>query len=153
GLAGLRRGSESPEPAAGCGIVGADEAAFGAELRAPHQPLNYLAVDDERSTGIAVAFRRVGDLSLPDELAVAGVEGVEPGVGGRDEYLVLIDREAAGSAVSARDLRPEVVLPDQVAGSPVERLHDVAGVGEIDDAVMDDGGGLIGAAVVHGPDP
>ena len=50
-------------------------------------------------------------------------------------------------------LRAVAVFPDQLAGLAVDRLHDVAGVVEIDDAVVHERRGLVGAAFVHRPDP
>ena len=48
---------------------------------------------------------------------------------------------------------PHAIFPDQFAGAAVERLHDVVGIREIDDAVVHQRRGLIGAAFVHGPHP
>ena len=50
--------------------------------------------------------------------------------------LVAVDRDAAhGGAVGVGAV---AVFPDQIAGLAVERLDDVAGVVEEDDAVVDD---------------
>jgi hypothetical protein len=75
-------------------------------------------VDHQRPAGVAIAVRGVGNLGLPDHFAGARVEGIQLGVSGRDEHLVLIDREVACGAVRACRFRTEVVLPDQIARSP-----------------------------------
>ena len=85
---------------------------------------------------VRVALRAIGDRRLPDDLAVARIERDEPRVGRRDEDLVLVDREVAHRALPDAASRPDFVLPDQVARARVERLHDVAGVDEIHDAVV-----------------
>ena len=42
-----------------------------------------------------------------------------------------------------------MVLPDDFSGEAVDGLHDAAGVGQIDHAIVDDRGWLVGAALIH----
>src|SRR5262245_51968607 len=67
--------------------------------------------------------------------------------------LFIVNRQGARGAVGAGGFRTKSSLPDQVASAAIDRLESVAGVGEIDDSVVDDGRGLISSAVVHGPHP
>ena len=90
---------------------------------------------------------------LPGDLAGAGVQRVEAGVGGCEEQLVIVNRQRARGPVGAGGFRADAILPDQLARAAVERLQGIARVGEIDDSVVDDGRGLVGSAVVHGPHP
>ena len=106
-----------------------------------------------RAAGVAVALAIVGDRGLPDDLAGARIERDHLGIGGWQENFVLIDGQAARRAVSHGGFRTDVVFPDQVARARVQRLHGVAGVREKHDAVVNDGRGLGGAAIVHGPGP
>ena len=62
-------------------------------------------------------------------------------------------RQAADGADAAVGIRADAVFPDQFARAGVQRLHDVAGVGEIDDSVVDDRRRLIGAAARSWPTP
>ena len=57
------------------------------------------------------------------------------------------------SSRSQSTRRTDLVLPDQLAGRRVERLHGVHGVGEIHDAVVHERRRLIRAALVHRPHP
>ena len=65
--------------------------------------------------------------------------------------LVVINRYTAHRG--SRGARAVVIFPNDVAGASLECLHDVAGVVEVDDSVMDDRRGLIGSAFIHRPDP
>ena len=103
----------------------------------------------------AVALAVVGDDGLPHDLARARVERDEVGIGRGDENLVLIDGDIAHGAGSAalRALGPDAIFPDQIAGAAVERLHDVAGIGQIDDAVVDERRGFVRSAARSSPTP
>ena len=70
-IAGRRDGVEPPELFAGLGIVSAHEAFFFLIALAAAEAFEDLAVDHERTAGVAIAL---GDLRVPDFLAVAGVE-------------------------------------------------------------------------------
>ena len=76
-------------------------------------------------------------------------------VGSRDENLVLINGEVARRASPAALLscRTHAIFPDQFARAAVERLHNVVGIGEVDDAVVHQRRGLVGSALVHRPYP
>ena len=65
-----------------------------------------------------------------------------------EDQQIAVERQPA-----RRDLGADGVLPDQRARPCVERLDDPAGVGEIHRPVVDERGGLIGAAVAHRPHP
>ena len=71
----------------------------------------------------------------------------------RQKDLVLRNRDAADAAVARRLIGTDARFPDEVAGLAVERLDDVAGAGEIHDAVVHDGRRLIRARIVHRPHP
>ena len=95
----------------------------------------------------------VGDRGLPDDFAGAGIERVQAGIGGGQQQLVVVNRQRARGAVAAGGFGTDAILPDQVAGAAIKRLEGVAGVGEINNSVVDDGRRLVGAAVVHRPNP
>ena len=150
----LGDGVELPLQLASGRIVGADEAAIGSVSGAPGHPLNHLTARDDGTARCAEPLRPVGHDGLPDECAVARIERDEPGVGGRDDHLVLIDREIAHRALPELRHRPDFVLPDQVARGRVQRLHDVAGVDEIQRAIVHKRLRLIRADIfLHRPDP
>ena len=65
-------------------------------------------------------------------------------------HFVVVDREAALRAAGGR--RADAVLPDEIALARVQRLHDVAGIHDVHDAVVHDGRRLIGS-FIHGPHP
>ena len=153
-LAGVRDRVELPQLLAGRRVVGADEAAVRTVAGAALQPLNDLAARDDRSAGVRKPLRAIGDGRFPDLFAVARVERDEARVGGRDDQLVLVDRDVAHRAHADLRQRPDFVLPDQLAGAAVERLDDVARVDQIDDAVVDERHGLVRAALfADRPDP
>ncbi len=110
-------------------------------------------MDYDGPTCIAVALLWIGDGSLPHDLAAPGIERVQPGVGCGDEDVVSIDAQATRGAIRPRRIRTDPVLPDQIAGAPIESLHRVTRICEIDDPVMNDRGGLIRSTFIHGPHP
>jgi hypothetical protein len=75
------------------------------------------------------------------------------GVGGREEHLVLIKRDASIAAIEVWRSWADAVFPDQLTGPGIQRLHNIVGVGKEDDAVMDDWGHFVGAPLVHRPSP
>ena len=119
----------------------------------PPSPLHDLAADDDRSAGVAEALRVVGDAGGPDLLAGARVERDQPRVGRGEEELVLIDGQVAARAGELALLDAHLVLPDQIAGAYVERLHHRAEVGEVEHAVVRDRRGGVPSAFVHRPHP
>ena len=120
------------------------------------KPLHDLAVDHDGAAGIAVAFGVVGDGGVPHGLARTRIERGQVGIGGRDKHLVLINGEIAHGAGAAalRSSRPDAVLPDQLAGAGIERLNDVVGIRQIDNAVVHQRRGLVAPrCLVHRPNP
>ena len=67
--------------------------------------------------------------------------------------MVLINAQTPRRAVRAHRVRADAVFPNQIAGTAVESLHRVAGVGKVDDPVVNDRSGLIRSTVIHGPRP
>ncbi len=87
------------------------------------------------------------------DLAGDGIEGDEAAVVGGHVDLVAVDRGVAHGTKAADRIRPDLVLPDQIAGGGIERLHHVAGVAEIHDAVVHERHRLVRAGIVHRPAP
>ena len=75
------------------------------------------------------------------------------GIARRQKDLVVGNRDAANAAVARRLIGTHARFPDQVTRLSIERLHEVAGTGQINDAVVNDWGGLVRARVVDRPDP
>ena len=115
--------------------------------------MQHLALDDDRTAAVAETLRAVGHHHIPDLLAGARIERDEPCVGRGDDQVVLIERHAPHRALADDGVRADAVFPEQVAGTTVERLHEVAGVVEIDDAVVDDRCRFACASLVHRPLP
>ena len=80
---------------------------------------------------------------------VRAFESEQMRVRGSRKNLVLIDGQVAHGAGAAalRARGSEAILPDQLARSGVERLNDIVRIGQIDDAVVHQGRGLIGSAL------
>ena len=95
----------------------------------------------------------VGDDGVPHPRAGAGVERRQAGVGGGEEQLVAVDREVAAHARVAGRRHLHRVLPDEVAGGRVERLHHRADARDVHNAVVDDRRRRVPAALVHRPHP
>ena len=127
-----------PKLLAGGRIVGADEAALGPILRAARQPLHHLPVDHERPARVAVALSRIGDRGLPDDLAGARVQRVQPRIRGRDEHLVLIDRQAARGPYARVDSGPMRFSQIRSPVRPSSACTVLLVFDEIDDAVVHD---------------
>ncbi len=74
-------------------------------------------------------------------------------VAGRDENLVVVDRDAAHGGRGR--IGAVAVLPDQIAGLRVQGLQHHAGVVHVQHAVVDDRRGLVAVAraLLHGPAP
>ena len=133
---------EMPKELARARIKGADEASLLAFLRlvavATAEALQNFSADDDGAARIAESFVVVGDNGVPNDFAGAGIERDEMRVGSGHENLVLIDgqiaRGASAAALLARGARAS--LPDQIAGAAVERLHNVIGIRNIDDAIV-----------------
>src|SRR4029453_14605664 len=136
----------------GGGVVGADEAFFFAVGLTTAQPLNELALgDDWPAARPVVAFRSIADRRLPDGLSRFGVERHQACVARGGEHLVVVNGDPShGRAVGVLTV---AVFPNHVTGPAVDRLHHVAGIIEIDDAVVNDRSRLVRSAFIHGPDP
>ena len=150
GVARMRDGPHPPQLLAGVHVVAGDEAAAGLGIAAAGHALDQLAVGDQRAAGIAPALGPVAGGVIPHHLAGRRVERHDMGVGGRHEQLVLIDRHVALAerlaAFGHQLLRQSPgILPDQVAGRAIDRLHLVGIVEDVEHAVMHDRRGLGGA--------
>ena len=154
GLAGVRQRVELPGELPGRGVVGADEAAVGAEARAALQPLDHLAARHDRTARVREPQGPVGDHRRPDVLAVARVESDQPGIGGGENDLVLVDREVAHRPHPDLLDGTDLVFPDEIARRRVDRLHDVPRLHDVHRAAVDDRHVLVRADVVPDrPDP
>ena len=152
-FAALGDGVELPDLLPRLRVVGADVAAFRTEAFAPGQSLHHLAVDDDRAAGVREALFPIGDGDVPHQLAVSRIQRHQPRIRRRDKQLVLVKRHAAHRALADDRLRTHAVLPDQFAGATVERLDDVTGVDQIDDAVVHDRRRFAGARLRSSPTP
>ena len=152
-LAGSRDRVEFPQLLAGCRIVPADPAAVVPVPIASDKAVDDDAFDHDGAGGVCVALRAVGNGRRPHLFAGACVERDEPRVGCRDEHPVLVDRHVAHRGDPSRLVRAHMVFPNELAGSRVERLDEIQRVGEIHDAVVNDGRRLVGLAFVHRPGP
>jgi len=115
------------------------QAGFG--VAAAGHALDDRAVGDEGAAGVAPALGPVRGLVLPVDLAGLGVQRDDVGIRGREDDVVAVDRHVAlGEVVAAgvdqllRQLA--LVLPEQVAGGRVQRLHLVAVVEDEEHAVV-----------------
>ncbi len=129
---------EAPRELAGRAVVGGDVAAH-AVLRAAVAD-QHLVLDDARGAGDRVRLRRVDRDDRPGFLAGLGVEGDEASVEGSDVDAALPGRDAAVDHVAAGagsdgagHLR--VVLPEELAGAGVDRLHLAPGARGVEDPV------------------
>ena len=117
-------------------------------------PLIDEPVDDDRAARVPVALRRIGDPGLPRRAPAARVEREHRRVLRGDEDPVAPDREIAELVEPARQvaLQRTPVLPDQRAGVGLQRLDDVARVGQVHHAPVDERRRLV-HAVRHRPRP
>src|SRR5262249_124960 len=104
------------------------------------QSLEHFAVDDERTARIVVALR---DFGIPHELAIAGIDSFHVVSAGKVD-LVLINGNATHCDISA-----EVVFPNDLARGTIDGLKDGTCIRKVNDGVMNDRGGLVGAALIH----
>ena len=119
--------------------IGGDEAA-DAELAARRAD-HHLAVGDERRQRHVVAVLVVLDLRRPHLLAGLRVERDEHRVGGGEEHLVAVQRDAAAGPVQHDDVLGPAgccVAPEKRAGFRVDRDHLVARRRDEHHAVVDD---------------
>ena len=80
-----------------------------------------------------------GHVGVPPDRSGARVEADDVRIDRVEENQVLVDGQAAHLCGRAQPLvHFTAVFPDEVAGGGVERLHDVAGVGDVHHAVTDD---------------
>ena len=128
---------------------------FSSPIRlATSQPLDQLAVHDDRSAGGGVlALGAVADGGIPDDLAVAGVEGHQVRLVGGHVNVIAVDRDAAHRRRGR--VGSVAILPNQLAGLGVQGLQHHTVVVHVQHAVVDDGRGLVAEddAVLHGPAP
>ena len=143
GLARSRHSPEAPRPLAGAGVVGVEEAShpvLGA--RDAHDDLVF---HRQGRTGHRVTGLVVGDLDIPPDAARAHVERDQVGVDGRDEDLVAKSRDAP---IHLPTTRPHIVWkrpavgPDRPSRLHVERDDVAWRIGDVHDAVKDQGRGL-----------
>ena len=144
-VARLGNGRGAPELLAGVRVVAGDEAAFVLEALAAVDAADDDAVRDARPARLGEALPVIGPRGLPDRLARPRVESDDCRVVGGQVDLVPVEGDAAGRAPALRVIGILVpVLPDQLAGSRVECLDDVAGARQEHHAVMDERRGLVG---------
>src|SRR6185436_5511232 len=100
-----------------------------AELRGyarPRRADHDLAARDERPAVQAFAAPKVADGRVPDDLARRDVERDDMHVRGAEIEPVAVQCDAALVKRRRAALERVRVLPEQIAGARVERLHDVA---------------------------
>ena len=121
-------------------VVGGDEAA-DAELAAGDAD-DDLVLDDQRSMRDGVALLGLGDVSVPQRLAVLGVDGNQTRVDGAHEERVAGDRDSAIHAPAAEPCKRRrcvVVGPEHPPGRGVERDDVVGRLDCVHHAVDDQG--------------
>ena len=159
-VSGARDGRRAPQLGAGLRIVGGDEADVVLVPLAPGHPGYDLAPHDDRAAGVPVAEAAVGHLVLPDQLTRPRVEGDQLRSARAGVDLVTVDGDAAprhpGAAIDRqvlvlRNRLPARMLPEEIAGGCVERLH-AAAAGHVHHAVVHQRGHLVGARL-HRPGP
>jgi hypothetical protein len=98
-----------------------------------------LALGDERSAGDTILFV-VADFVVPDDAAGFDVEGDEVRVGSGNEERAGVDREVplevpfdAGTVAFGK---LACIVPEQITGGGVERLHTVAKAVNEDNAIV-----------------
>ena len=157
-LARRRNQAPPPELRAGRRVVRSDDAGLRSPLRHAAPTGDDLPVRDDRARGLVGGVHPVvEDPRLPHQAAGRGVEREDVVVGARVDDRVAVDGDVA---VGGRDgdVLLEVVgavpavLPDQVAGDGVDGLDDVARVGHVQDAVIDQRRPLLGS-LRHPPGP
>ena len=123
GLARPGDGAETPGFGAGLRVQRHDEVAAG---RAAGGANHDFPVGGERAPGDAVAGRGVGDRVIPHDIAGLHVQRHQVGVRRRHVQPVPVEREAALHRRRAVTRQPPRVLPEEVAGRRINRLHLVA---------------------------
>src|SRR5262245_60625352 len=132
-LPALRHRVEPPQLLPGVRIVGADVTPIRLEPGASGQALQNFAADDDRSAAVGETLVPLSNRNVPHEFARAGIKSRQSRITGGHEHLVLIDGDIAHRA---RGFGTDVMLPDQLARAPVKGLDDVAGINQVNDAVM-----------------
>ncbi len=138
-------------------MAGDKTAAGPRALRVASRTGDHPSLDDDRAGRLGDLLPIVGALGLPDDLAGPSVEGHEKGVVRGQKDLVVVDRDVPVAGSGTGDI-PRVVrdvaaiLPEQVAGRGVERLHGVAIAVDEHRAVADERHALVRAGG-HGPAP
>ena len=118
------------------------------------QTLDQLAFHGNRSAGGGVlVLGAIADGGIPDDLAIAGVEGDQVRFVAGHENVIAVDRDAAHRR-RAR-VGSVAILPNELAGLGVQGLQHLSGVVHIEHAVVDDGRGIVaqGVSILHGPTP
>ena len=156
-LTGASDARRAPQLFPGVRIVTGDEAHIILVPFAPGDAGDDLAVDDDGAGRVLVAEGGIRHLCVPRDLAGSRVERDEMCAARRSEDFVAEDRDVLlGAAALPPRCRGSVaartVLPDQIPGRRIERLHDVAWVGQVHDAVRHERRRLL-RAIVHRPRP
>ena len=147
-------GRGAPRQTAGASVDADDVAGVLAEALAAAQTGHDRAVGDHRPARETVALLVRRHVGVPAHRAGARVEADDVRVDGVEDDQVLVDGEAAHLRGGPQPLvHLAAVLPEEVAGRRVERLHDVAGVRDVQHAVAHDRGRLRDARLEPpGPD-
>ena len=147
GFAGAGDGVPAPETFAGVGVIGVEEAVEA--MIAGGDAHDDFILDDHGRGGGPIAFGGFGDFGFPEHGSVTSVEGDQVGVGGAEVDFIAVDGDAAVGASLQRGLA--FIAPDFTALAGVEGV-DFVGIGEVHDAIDDDGNGFQAAGgvdVVH----
>ena len=142
----------APELRPGQGVVGGDDACLRSVPRTTASSRHDLAVGDDRARRVTGrVLRVVDDRRFPDELAGGGVQREDEIVVGRVDDEAVVDRDVAVDVGQAPEVLGDVVghlasiLPLQVTGDRVDRLHDVSGIRHVEHAVVGERCALLAA--------
>ena len=142
-------GRGAPQLVPGVGVETDDIATLFPIAAAPGQPRHHLAIGDDRPARELVADALV-DVRVPDLLAGARVDRHHVRIRRVQEDLVVVHRDVAVHAAGGRppeavagSLGAPLVLPDEVASGGVERVHDLAGIRDVQHPVVHQGGRLL----------
>ena len=131
-------------------IVRQDHARGRAALGLAAAPRDDFTVRDDRARRLLGAMPIVEQLRLPLQLAAARVERVEIVVGARIDDRIAEDREVPIDG-RHRKIFAEIrgqrapVLPKQIAARRVDRLNEIARIGEVHHAAVDERRALLNA--------
>src|SRR5262249_1086851 len=144
----------SPQLPAGPGVMPRDVAAVAGILA--RAPGDHYAIGHNGTARIAY-IKVAAPVGLPNQLASAGGQGHDNIILAHEIDLLAIERNAALSLsqavvkrCSGRKRMP--VLPQQLARHRIDRLDHVAGIPDVDHAVVDEGRRLVSPGL-HGARP